>query len=52
MIGVDEFIVNKSHQVRLEDAEQAALKAGKKTVAKLEQRCREIEGGASSLIFA
>jgi len=32
-------------QVRLEDAEQAALKGGKKTIAKLEARIREIESG-------
>jgi chromosome segregation ATPase len=31
-------------QVRLDEAEQAALKGGKKTIAKLEQRLREVEG--------
>ena len=30
-------------QGRLDDAEQAALKGGKKTIAKLEQRIRELE---------
>ena len=30
-------------QVRLEEAEQAALKGGKKVIAKLEGRCRELE---------
>jgi len=33
----------KDIEVRLEDAEQAALKGGKKLIAKLEQRCRELE---------
>lgn len=31
-------------QVRLDEAEQAALKGGKKVIAKLEQRVRELEG--------
>ncbi|CAJ0577888.1 unnamed protein product, partial [Mesorhabditis spiculigera] len=33
----------KEFQVRLDEAEAAALKGGKKTIAKLEQRIREIE---------
>jgi len=33
-------------QVRMDDAEQAALKGGKKTIAKLEGRTRELESGA------
>jgi chromosome segregation ATPase len=36
----------KDMQVRIEEAEQAALKGGKKTIAKLEARIREIESGA------
>jgi hypothetical protein len=31
--------------VRLEDAEQAALKGGKKLIGKLEARTRELEAG-------
>ncbi|KAF8361131.1 unc-54 [Pristionchus pacificus] len=34
----------KEMQVRLDEAEQAALKGGKKVIAKLEQRVRELEG--------
>lgn len=34
----------KEMQVRLDEAEAAALKGGKKVIAKLEQRMRELEG--------
>lgn len=34
----------KEMQVRLDEAEQAALKGGKKIIAKLEQRIRDLEG--------
>ncbi|CAJ0963180.1 unnamed protein product, partial [Mesorhabditis belari] len=34
----------KEFQIRLDEAEAAALKGGKKTIAKLEQRNRELEG--------
>lgn len=33
----------KDMQVRLDEAEAAALKGGKKLIAKLEQKCRELE---------
>lgn len=35
-------------QVRLEEAEATALKGGKKIIAKLEDRCRELEGDLDS----
>lgn len=34
----------KEMQVRLDEAEAAALKGGKKVIAKLEQRIRDLEG--------
>jgi transcription elongation GreA/GreB family factor len=41
--GLEQTI--KDMQVRLDEAEQAALKGGKKTIAKLETRIRELESG-------
>jgi hypothetical protein len=45
------FLPIQDLQVRLDDAEQAALKGGKKTIAKLETRLREVESGLDGIEF-